>query len=218
MNPVNESLKGVIFDLDGTLAETHPMAIRLIGESISRSGGGEMSGMQVMALFGRNERGVFRLALGDEWEPAWDFYLENYVDRHQVCSQPFPGIPEILLALSQRGIRLGLVTAKTVTTGTLSLEVLGLDGYFDEVSGGGMDGVTKRDDIARMISLWELDPNTVVYIGDTASDVEEAKAAGAGSIAAAWSDFADVDALHAARPDQLFVTVDDLGKWIDTPH
>lgn len=211
---MTKSLKAVIFDLDGTLAETHPMAIELIGESISRSGGGEMTEVEVMALFGRNEKGVFRQALGDNWRPAWEFYLDQYVERHQICETPFPGIPEVLEALVRRGTRLGLVTAKTITTGTLSLEVLGLDRYFDEVRGGGMDGVTKRDDIADLAGLWGFDPNTIAYVGDTASDVEEAKAFGAVSIAAAWSGFARVEALEAAAPDELFRTVGELELWV----
>jgi pyrophosphatase PpaX len=212
---MTSTLAGVVFDLDGTLAETHPMAVHLIGESISRSGGPEMSPEEVMELFGRNEKGVFRQALGSAWEPAWDFYLDSYLDAHQMCPQPFPGIHDALETLRGSGRRLALITAKTVTTGTLSLEVLGLDGYFSEIRGGGMDGVTKRAELEDLVANWATAPSTVAYVGDTVSDMEEARAAGVLALAAAWSAYADTEILAAAKPDELFTTVDELRSWVD---
>jgi pyrophosphatase PpaX len=213
--PMTPTLAGVVFDLDGTLAETHPMAVQLIGESISRSGGPEMTPDEVMQLFGRNEKGVFRQALGSDWEPAWEFYLDSYLEAHQMCPRPFPGIAGALEALRGAGRRLALITAKTVTTGNLSLEVLGLDGYFSEVRGGGMDGVTKRAELEDLVDEWASAPSAVAYVGDTVSDMEEARSAGVIALAAGWSAYADPQSLSAARPDELFLAVDELRSWID---
>ena len=65
------ALRGVVFDLDGTIAETFPMAIDLIGGTIERHGGGRLPPAEVIGLFGPNEMGVFRSALGSGWVPVY---------------------------------------------------------------------------------------------------------------------------------------------------
>ena len=211
---MKERLRGVIFDLDGTLAETHAMAVSLIGEAIARHGGPCLSEPEVMALFGRNEQGIFREAVGDGWERAWEFYLDSYISRHREASEPFPGIVDLLDDLGRRRLHLGVITAKTLTTGTLSLRVLGLEQHFSQVRGGGMDGVTKHLQIDELVSLWKLDPKSVAYVGDTRSDVSEAIGAGVIAVAAGWSRYADVEGLRAAGPDHLFDAVSDLARWL----
>lgn len=207
-------LRGVIFDLDGTLAETHGMAIDLIAEAIVEGGGPELSPSEVMAYFGRNEQGIFESAVGDGWETSWNYYVDAYVDRHQDCSEPFAGLFELLSDLDSAGCLLGVITAKTGRTGRLSLEVLGIDGFFPEVHGGAREGVTKRRDLAHLVHSWEVDVSEVVYVGDSVSDVEEARAARVMAVAAAWSSYADREALVAAEPDALFDVVGDFADWV----
>lgn len=207
------SVKGVIFDLDGTLAETHGMAIDLIGKAIVAGGGPRLGSEEIMAHFGRNEQGIFQEAVGPGWEQAWDFYVGAYVERHQECAEPFPGIVEMLASLETAGCALGLITAKTALTGRLSLEVLGVERYFPDVRGGAADGVVKRQDIADLLDKWSIAGTETVYVGDSVSDIEEARAAGVIAAAACWSTFADRRALVAAGPDLTFDTVSELAAW-----
>lgn len=207
-------VQATIFDLDGTLAETHHMAIDLIIESIVVGGGPHLAEHEVVALFGRNEQGIFRDAVGETWEKAWDFYLEEYETRHEAASEPFPGIVELLGDLEGAGVRLGVITAKTFTTGSLSLRALGLDTRFEEVRGGGPDHTTKADQISDLVSLWRLEPGSVAYVGDTATDMTEARASGVVAVAACWSAFADRVSLAGTRPHAMFDTVDELRAWL----
>ena len=207
-------LSGVIFDLDGTLAETHPMAIELIGGTIAAHGGPVLTAAEVIALFGPNEQGVLRSVLGEDWERAWQGYLDRYVEMHRLCPQPFPGIAGVLGSLQDRGCQIGLVTGKTATTGRLSLEVLGIAAFFRSVEGGSIDGLIKSDRIRHVVVEWGLDPGAVAYVGDTPLDVREARTAGVVAVSAAWSDFADPGALAGAAPDALFERVADLAAWL----
>lgn len=207
-------IRGVVFDLDGTLAETHPMAIQHIGESIARHGGPRLRSEEVVALFGPNEKGIFREVLGTSWESAWDWYLETYVEKHSMVAQPFPGVERLLAELHAGGVGLAVVSGKTTATARLSVEVLGLDRHFSHVRGGATDGVNKRHRIGEIVRDWGLAPRETVYVGDTATDVEEAAAAGVISVAACWSDFSDSAALKAAEPDALFESVNDLRVWL----
>ena len=207
-------VRATIFDLDGTLAETHHMAIELIAEAIIVGGGPTLEDHEVVALFGRNEQGIFRDAVGETWEKAWDFYLQEYETRHEKAAVPFPGIVDLLRDLKEAGVRLGVITAKTFTTGSLSLRALGLETCFEEVRGGGPDRVTKAEQISELVTLWALDPDSVVYVGDAPTDMTEARGAGVVSVAACWSVFADRDSLAGSNPDVMFDSVDELRAWI----
>ncbi|HEY6634450.1 MAG TPA: HAD hydrolase-like protein [Acidimicrobiia bacterium] len=206
----------MIFDLDGTLADTHEMAIGLIGETIERFGGPWLGPDELIALFGPNEKGIFRGAVGVRWEEAWAHYLGEYPARHRECPAPFPGIFDLVVSLQSLGANLGVITGKTARTGRISLDVLGLSPYFSDLRGGAMEGIVKRTDIAAMVSSWGLGHDAVAYVGDTATDVVEAKAAGVVAIAACWSDYADEVSLRAAEPDLIFVTVEELANWLET--
>ena len=144
-------LTGVIFDLDGTIAESHPMAFQLIGGAIADHGGGSLTPEEVMALFGPNEQGIFQRALGDRWEPAWAQYVEDYERHHDICPEPFPGVRALLERLRACGTRLGLVTGKTETTVRISLEVFGITELFDGVHGGSVNGSVKEAAIADLL-------------------------------------------------------------------
>ncbi len=207
-------IKGVVFDLDGTLAETHPMAIAHIGESISRHGGPSLSREDVLALFGPNEKGIFRHLLGSAWEEAWGWYIDSYVDKHAICPSPFEGIPEILDELAAMRCCLAVVTGKTAESGSLSLEVLGLRDYFPRVLGGSMDGVTKGAQLLELVDEWGLGVAEVLYVGDTVSDVAEARSVGVRPVSAAWSVFADSRALASAGPEALFEDVAGFAGWL----
>ena len=215
MDP-NVRLSGVIFDLDGTLAESHPMAIQLIGGAISRYAGRDLTPEEVMALFGPNERGIIRAAVGDEhWEEAWETYLADYSARHDLCPAPFSGVHDVLTRLDDCGARLGLVTGKTETTAGISLQVFGIDDLFSGIEGGAMEGIVKAEGIDRIRSAWELPVDEIAYVGDTVMDVREARRAGVMAVAAAWSAFTDAELLASEEPDELFTTVDAFAAWVE---
>jgi len=212
---VSSALRGIVFDLDGTIAETFPMAIDLVGRTIERHGGGTLTAEEVIAYFGPTEQGILRAALGEGWEAAWEDYLAAYVPAHRMCPRPFPGMTEAIREAHARGCRIGLVTGKTATTGALSLEVFGIADLFDGVEGGAMDEIVKAERIATLLGAWHLRPDAAAYVGDVPGDVREARTAGVAAVAAAWSAFADRDALAAEQPDLLFDDVASFAEWLD---
>lgn len=214
--PLPERLSGVIFDLDGTICESYPMAIELLGDAVADHGGGRLTAAEVIGLFGPSEQGILRAALGEERSAAaWEQYLAAYRTRHDLCPAPFPGMKPLVERLHGCGCRLGLVTGKTATTAAISLDVFGLSPFFSGIGGGAMAGIVKADRIAALLDRWRVEPPRAVYIGDTPSDVDEARRAGVAAVAAAWSGFVDRHQLDAASPDALFDTVEDFAAWIE---
>lgn len=208
-------IQGVVFDLDGTLAETHPMAVAHIGEAIVRHGGPELTPEAVMGLFGPNEKGIFRSVLGARWEEAWEWYWDSYVEKHTVCPAPFDGISSLLESLDAAGCRLAVITGKTEQSGSKSLEIIGLDSFFPAVFGGSIDGVVKSVQLSDLLRTWALSPEEVVYVGDSVADVEEARAAGVRPVSAAWSAYSDPTAQLAVAPEAQFSDVGSFAIWLN---
>ena len=207
-------ISGVLFDLDGTIAETHPMAFHIFREAIKAGGGPELSNQDLVAEFGPNEMGVLQSVLGDNWPAGWDHYVEAYRTQHDLAPSPFDGIPEVVADLAARGLGLGLISGKTEKTASFSLEYFGLDHHFQFVRGGAVDELVKAAQITEAVQRWDIAPDSVAYVGDTVGDIHQARDAGVVSVAAAWSGFADLEGLRAEAPDHLFDSVDGFASWV----
>lgn len=209
-------LTGVVFDLDGTICESYPMAVELLADAIADHGGSRLTADEIIGLFGPSEQGILRAALGEaSWQPAWDQYLASYTARHDLCPAPFPGIADLVERLHGCGSRIGLVTGKTPTTAAISLDVFGLSPFFSGIGGGAMEGIVKAERITSLLARWNVEPSAAVYVGDTPSDVAEARRAGVAAVAVAWSEFAERRRLEAASPDVVFDSVDAFAGWIE---
>src|ERR1700687_4874106 len=105
-------IKGLLFDFDGTLANTLPVCIKTFQYTFQEYTGRSFTEQEVTTHFGINEEGILQRVLGEQWRPALDRYMEIYADLHVECQKPFARVEMILQRLKDRGIALGLVTGK----------------------------------------------------------------------------------------------------------
>lgn len=208
-------LQGVIFDLDGTLADTLDVCIEAFRNAIEVHAGRRPTPSEVVRLWGPTEEGVLRAAIGQKWEPAVDTYLAEYESLHTSVSEPFSGIRMVLDRLAGAGIPVALVTGKGPRSTQISLEVLGLEDAFEFVEAGSIDGVVKAQKISCIVDRWGVHAKSVAYVGDHPHDTLEAHSAGVIAIAAAWSPQADVEALRRSGPNEFFASVDAFEAWIE---
>lgn len=207
-------LQGVIFDLDGTLADTLDVCIEAFQYAIAAHTGRRLSPGEVVALWGPSEEGVLREAVGPEWEHSVETFLTEYERLHVSVPEPFPGIRELLEHLAAAGIPTGVVTGKGARSAQISLEVLGIDGYFDAVEAGSIDGPVKEEKIARIVERWGVPAEAVIYVGDHPHDAIHAHAAGTLAAGAAWSHHTDTDALRRSAPDEFFDSSTEFAAWL----
>lgn len=208
-------LRGLIFDLDGTIADTIPVCCAAFRTAILDSTGEEYSDEQIVALFGPSEEGIFQRMLGDRWQVAHRAFLHAYDAHHDMCSAPFPGIEDALAVLKDRGVQLAIVTGKGAWSADISVRRLGLARYFDIVESGSTEGIVKAAAIVDLLDRWQLPPTEVAYVGDAAYDVIDARKTAVIALAAAWAATADQGALTATEPDALFTSVDQFAEWIE---
>ncbi|QBD78429.1 hypothetical protein EPA93_21495 [Ktedonosporobacter rubrisoli] len=95
-------IKGILFDLDGTLANTIPLCIksyRLVWQELQ---GNILTDEEITSHFGLTEDGIFQKTMPDRWELAFKLYLETYEKLHHECAEPFAGIVNALDLLKER--------------------------------------------------------------------------------------------------------------------
>jgi pyrophosphatase PpaX len=209
------NIKGILFDFDGTLANTIPLCIKAYQYVFKQYTGRNCTASEVMAHFGTTEAGIFQRTIPDRWQDAFQSYLEIYKKLHTECAAPFDGIEDTLQRLTRRGIALAVVTGKGVECATYSLDYLGLARYFDIVEVGDTKAVIKAAAIRKILAAWQMEPRHAAYVGDAATDMEEAAAAGVLPLGACWSETETIHHLTAMQPYVTFSSIADFNAWLD---
>lgn len=210
-------IAGIIFDLDGTLGDTLPLCIKAFRQAIEPLAARTLTDAEIIATFGPSEEGTIQQLIPDHYEKALAAYLHGYATLHDMCPNPFPGIPELLDSLQKKDIRLALVTGKGPKSTAISLERFGLDNFFTEVETGSPAGPVKAEKIAAVLQAWkEISKSQVIYVGDAPSDITASRQAGIAVVAAAWAPTAEPERLQALHPDKLFYTVEAFRQWVET--
>lgn len=208
------SFNAVLFDLDGTLANTLPLCIAAFRSAIEPVTGIALADADIVATFGPSEEGTVRALAPDHYDACMAAYLAHYERLHPGWPDLFAGMRELLRDLRARGVRLGLVTGKGAASTRLSLRQFGLDDCFELVETGSPDGPRKPDALQLILAAWQLAPAEAVYIGDAPGDVTAARAVGMPVVGAAWAETTDTAALAAMAPDHLATSVDALRDWL----
>lgn len=206
-------LRGIIFDMDGTLADTLPVIIPALQETFRRYAGREYSAEEIYAMFGPTEEGVIqrRVPAGD-YPAALRFYLDRYAAYHDSACQPFPGVIPMLDRLRAGGTRLGVVTGKGPGTAAITMRALDLEGRIETLETGSNAGGIKADAIRRVLAAWDMPPEHAAYVGDVPYDMEAAREAGVLPVAAAWAETATV---RPGDGDLAFHSVEAFAHWIE---
>ena len=129
-----QKLKAVIFDLDGTLANTLPLCIAAFRKAIEPHINRSVSDAEIIATFGPSEEGTIMALAPDFYEQGVADYLTHYTTLHDMCNAPFEGIIPLLEQLKEKGVRTAMVTGKGRKSALVSLEKFGLLPYFESVS------------------------------------------------------------------------------------
>lgn len=208
------TIRGVIFDFDGTLADTLPLCIRAFRASIEPRLGRSVSDTEIIATFGPAEEGTIRALIPDYYDEGVSAYLQHYEQFHADYPDLFPGIQSLLTDLHERGVKLALVTGKGERSAVLSLNFYGLTSYFSAFGYGDLEPNSKTRNINRIRAEWNLPPDAVLYVGDAPSDILACRQAGVPIASAAWASTAEPARLAELEPDALFDTVESFGEWL----
>jgi phosphoglycolate phosphatase len=116
----------------------------------------------------------------DLLDPLLSLFLEHYRANLSVLSTPYPGVLETLDVLRDRGARLAVVTNKLTELTSPLLDQLDLTRYFEVIVCGDTTGSPKpaADPAVFACRAMELAPGEALFVGDSNTDVNCARAAG----------------------------------------
>ena len=177
----------LIFDLDGTLADTAPDLLGATNAVLAARGRPLLDLAHLRHMVGFGARALIAQALEasgtpvteDQMPALVEIFLDHYRAHIADGTRLFPGVPETLAALKRRGARLGVLTNKPQELTDRLLPLLGLDGLFAAVYGAGRKSYTKPDPRIFHEVVADCGGAPGVMIGDSITDLNTARAAGA---------------------------------------
>ncbi len=205
---VKKPIEAVIFDFDGTLADSVGMICEMIDNltesdfdkeelrEISREGLVEISKKLNLPLWSL---------------PFFIFKVKRNLKSKVSMIKPFPGISGLLQALKSEGCQLAIVTNNRTDIVKSFLKRNNLL-LFSWISGTTFS-FNKAKRMEKILSKKEIDPKKTIYIGDQVSDIIAARKAGMISLAVTWG-FDSKDSLMRKCPDFIASDPDDIIKYI----
>lgn len=191
-------IRAVLFDLDGTLADTAPDLAAALNALLGEHGRAPVPLERTRPLTSAGARGMLQAGFGiapgaPEYEPLKARFLELYGGSVCVETRLFPGMEELLAALERRGLRWGVVTNKPERFTTPLLAALGvLHRAACVVSGDTTERAKPHPDpLLHAASALALAPAACLYVGDDLRDVQAARAAGMPVVAAGYGYLGD---------------------------
>lgn len=205
MQPITSKLRfdAVVFDLDGTLADTFSTVLRLFNRVMLDRTGRQWRLEEMLPYFGPPETIMFQrmFPAAELHEPMIaDYFRFSREDGHEI--KPFDGISELVSELKSSGVKLGVFSAANAEAARIRVGHAGLLDFFDEVIGG--DSVTNSkphpDGLLHLMERFGVDPAATLYVGDMVADIQTGQAAGVTTVAVTWG-AAKRESLAAAQPD-----------------
>jgi phosphoglycolate phosphatase len=177
----------LIFDLDGTLADTAPDLLGATNAVLAAKGRPLLDLNHLRHMVGFGARALIAQAMEasgapvteDQMPALVEIFLNHYRAHIADGTRLFPGVPQTLAALKARGARLGVLTNKPQELTDPLLPLLGLDGVFAAVYGAGRKPYTKPDPRIFHEVVADCGGAPGVMIGDSITDLNTARAAGA---------------------------------------
>lgn len=178
----------IVFDLDGTLVDTHPDLIGTLSWLLEAEGLHPVDLNEAKKLIGHGMKPMIEKALKlqgrgqttDEIETVYGRYVAAYRQRLTRDSRPFPGMLGALDRLAADGMILAVCTNKLHGLAAQLLDELDMSRRFAFISGADTYPVRKPDPGHLLMTIRDAggDPGRAVMVGDSEPDIRAAQAAG----------------------------------------
>ena len=210
-------MAALIFDFDGTLADTRSGILATAQEVLRRMGLPSADETALAATIGLPLVENFTRGAGlsaADADRAVTIYREIFEAVGVPAIEAFPGVEEVLATLASRGIPLAVASSRGQHSLEMLMHKLGLDRHIPPGHCFGVETASRPkpapDMVYVILGKLGVRPEETLVVGDTTFDIEMGKAAGCFTCAVSYGN-QGVAQLSAARPDYL---IDDLRKLL----
>lgn len=179
----------IVFDVDGTLLNTAHCILQALKDTLETISGETYETAKLNFALGMTSENVLRhLNVKEESIPS---VIDAWVKKEEECSdliRPFPGIETLLAQLKDAGAELGIVTSRTHSELELVFRPFSLLDFFSVIICAD-DTSEHKPSPAPLLKYMEkagAGPEQVLYVGDSAQDMECAGRAGTAGALAVW--------------------------------
>jgi phosphoglycolate phosphatase len=194
--------KVIIFDFDGTIADTVDALVSIANRLAIEFGYIQITPEQLTLLKNLSSREIIKYSGVSFLKIPFLVKKVKAELKNKIQElKPIPGMRECLSELKNHGYQLGIITSNSKDNVTAFLKVNELDNLFEFI----YSGVTifgKTTIINNVLKQKQLKPQTVIYVGDETRDIEASKKANIKVIAVTWG-FNSPEILSQQNPDFL---------------
>lgn len=204
--------KAILFDFDGTLANTLPLVIFSFQEVFRTYVSREFSGDDIIGMFGPTEEGLLKAMIpGGAYDEAASTFFRLYRERHADFVEDSQSIARVVRTLDEDGYKLGICTGKGRKTMDISAGFLSFCKYFDAIVTGDEMARPKPepDGLFTCLQMLEVDPEDAVFVGDSNADMAAGRSAGLTTVGVKWMPITQSREFHP-RPDYEFSDFDEF--------
>lgn len=207
-----KAIRGVLFDVDGTLMNVEERFYYHYNENLSAFGIHPVTRGYYEFM---RERGILSSPIPDrngKRQKFWMRFIEKFSNSdHPELGEPFAGTIETLEWLKRHSYKMAIVTGRTSTPQRVmeELEIHGLAKFFEFVltNNDGIDGMNKANNLITAAHKLGLKAHECAYVGDWQGDVESALEAGIGLMIAVLSGGESKQSLEKFNPHVILESV-----------
>lgn len=205
-------IKGVLFDLDGTLLNTNDLIIKSFRETFKYYyKEREFTHQEIIDCIGPTLEQTAKKYYPENIEELISLYRHHYVLNHDELIEIYPGIIEMIQNLKSLGLKLAIVTSKKRDMTLKAMQHMDILDYFDVIISS--DEVTQpkphQEPIELAIKDLNLSKEEVLMVGDNSHDIECANNALVKSVAVGWA-LKGADYLRGFNPTYIINNADEL--------
>ena len=200
--------EAVLFDLDGTLADTAPDLGGTVNVLLQEEGRPPKSLEMLRPWVSQGARGLLLAGFGidstdTDYERLTQRFLDVYAKRLCAETRLFDGVPELLDALDSMGLGWGIVTNKRMRFTDPLVELLALARRTPCVVSGDTTAAAKPSPlpVLHACTLLRCAPERTLYVGDDRRDIEAGRAAGCLTVAVSYGYLGDSGPLESWGAD-----------------
>lgn len=213
-------IKGILFDFDGTLANTIDLIIASFEHTCKAVLGRVPVREDIVNTFGLPLADAM-LALSGKpelVEQMRNVYREYNDSHHDDMIRPIAGVEETLVALKKRDIKIAVVTSKKPRMLQRGLACLNLGKYVDTVIALGDTKESKphAEPMLAACAKLQLVPQECLCVGDSPFDLQSGRNAGARTVAVRYTAFAWEKIMEEGRPDYVIEKPQDLLELVES--